>query len=123
MECRVIPKWSAFEHKEFDMLQIKPLIKILLLSLVVIFPAWQVAATAAESEQLTTIQPISSVNINLASAEQLAERLNGVGIKRAQSIVEYRTAHGAFTSPEQLLSVKGVGEKVLEKNRGQIVLK
>ncbi|MDX2465648.1 MAG: helix-hairpin-helix domain-containing protein [Porticoccus sp.] len=105
------------------MLQIKSFIKILLLSLVAVLPVWQVSAIAAESKQPSTTQQISSVNINTANAEQLAGGLKGVGMTRAQSIVEYRATNGAFTSPEQLLSVKGVGEKVLEKNRDRIVLK
>lgn len=105
------------------MLQIKSFIKILLLSFVAVLPVWQVSALAADSKQPTTIHPISSVNINTANAEQLAGGLKGIGMTRAQRIVEYRAANGAFTSPEQLLSVKGIGEKVLEKNRGRIVLK
>jgi competence protein ComEA len=50
------------------------------------------------------------VNINEASTAQLA-MLPRVGTKAAERIVEYRKAHGPFSSPEQLMEVKGFGEK------------
>lgn len=62
------------------------------------------------------------VNINTASAEEISIALKGVGIKRAEQIVAYRKAHGAFKTKEALLDVKGVGKKILEKNRSAITL-
>lgn len=62
------------------------------------------------------------VNINTASADQLAEALNGIGPQKAQAIVEYRKANGPFTQVEDLLKVKGIGEKMLEKNRDFVLL-
>jgi len=50
------------------------------------------------------------VNINQASADELA-RLPRVGPKLAGRIVEHRSQHGAFKRPEDLMQVKGVGEK------------
>ena len=50
------------------------------------------------------------VNINQASADELA-RLPRVGAKLAGRIVEHRSQHGAFKRPEDLMQVKGVGEK------------
>ncbi len=66
--------------------------------------------------------PAGGVNINTASAEELAEVLSGVGIARARAIVEYRTNNGQFGSIEELTAVRGVGEKVLEQNRAKIYL-
>ncbi|MFT7300785.1 MAG: competence protein ComEA [Porticoccus sp.] len=43
-------------------------------------------------------------------------------MKRADTIVAYRKDNGLFTSIVQLLNVRGVGEKTLEKNRDSIVL-
>ncbi len=63
------------------------------------------------------------VNINTASAMELAEVLNGVGQSRAEAIVQFREANGPFMSAEQLLQVKGIGEKVLQKNLENIVIK
>lgn len=50
------------------------------------------------------------VNINTASVEQL-QLLPRVGPALAQRIVEFRTANGAFKAPEELIAVRGIGEK------------
>ena len=62
------------------------------------------------------------VNINKASAEQLAENLNGIGIRKAQAIVQYRNKIGSFNSKEQLLNVKGIGESTIKKNEHNILI-
>lgn len=62
------------------------------------------------------------VNINKASAEEIAESLNGVGLKTAREIVAFRDKHGPFKSVEQLADVKGVGEKTVEKLKPSIRL-
>ena len=58
--------------------------------------------------------PAGKVNINTASAAQLTT-LPGVGPKLAARIVEYRQKSGTFRSPQELLNVKGVGEKNFAK--------
>ena len=63
-----------------------------------------------------------NVNINTADAATLADGLNGVGIKKAQAIVEYRSKHGAFKSIKELEKVKGISEKLIEKNKDLITL-
>ncbi len=63
------------------------------------------------------------VNINTADVEALDQELVGVGPVIARRIVEHRDAHGAFQSAEELMLVKGVGEKVLAKNVEFILLK
>jgi competence protein ComEA len=62
------------------------------------------------------------VNVNAASAEELAESLDGVGESKAQAIVLYRQAHGAFKTADQLGEVKGIGQKTLERNAAFIRL-
>lgn len=62
------------------------------------------------------------VNINDASAEEIAEALRGVGIKRAQQVVDFREKHGRFRSVEQLREVKGFGGKTFDLNRHDIRL-
>src|SRR5262245_21759335 len=59
-------------------------------------------------------QPVGKVNINSASAQQL-ETLPGVGPKLAARIVEYRQKSGGFKSAQELMNVKGIGEKNFEK--------
>ena len=58
--------------------------------------------------------PTGKVNINAASADQLSA-LPGIGAKLAARIVEYRQKTGAFKSVQELMNVKGVGEKNFEK--------
>jgi competence protein ComEA len=61
-----------------------------------------------------------AVNINTADAGTLAKELDGIGPARAQAIVEYREKNGAFKSPEDLLKVSGIGQRVLDQNRDNI---
>jgi competence protein ComEA len=50
------------------------------------------------------------VNLNTASVAQIAT-LPGIGEKAAQRIVEYREKNGGFKKIEELMNVKGIGEK------------
>lgn len=61
-----------------------------------------------------TVLKEKSISVNKASAEELTQ-LPGIGIKTAEKIIEYRKAHGRFNSVNELLEVKGIGEKKLEK--------
>lgn len=63
-----------------------------------------------------------SVNINDASAAEMAEVLQGVGEAKAQAIVDYREENGAFGSVEELSQVKGIGPSTIEKNEARIAL-
>ncbi len=65
--------------------------------------------------------PQGKININTATAEQLT-LLPGIGEVTANAIVAYRTAKGNFASVEDILNVKGIGEKTLEKIKDFIVL-
>jgi len=62
------------------------------------------------------------VNLNSADAATLAKELDGIGPAKAQAIVEFRQKNGPFKSPEDLLKVDGIGERVLEQNRANIRL-
>ena len=61
------------------------------------------------------------VDINSADAGALAESLSGVGPQTAAAIVAYRKEHGLFQTAEDLLKVKGIGPKTLERNREDIL--
>ena len=62
------------------------------------------------------------VDINLASAEALAQNISGVGPVTAQKIISYREAHGAFRTIDELMNVSGVGIKVLEANQDVLMI-
>ena len=59
-------------------------------------------------------------DINTAGAEALAEAMHGVGMKRAQAIVLYREQNGAFSSVDELVQVRGISAKTVERNRDRI---
>lgn len=61
------------------------------------------------------------VNINTDSKEQLMT-LHNIGDVVADRIIEYRKAH-PFNSPEDIMKVKGVGQKTFESNKERIVVK
>jgi len=63
------------------------------------------------------------VDINTADASTLARELDGIGLARAQAIVEYRQRNGKFSSIDEVLNVKGIGPQVLEKNRANLKLR
>lgn len=62
----------------------------------------------------------SPVNINTASADEIAAALSGIGEKKAQKIVDFRTKNGKFSALNELLYVKGIGPKTIKKNRDDI---
>jgi competence protein ComEA len=85
-----------------------------------ISPVNAATEVSAKTSIDTTITVNESVNINTATAELLALKLTGIGIKRAQAIVEYRRDNGLFQSAEQLQSIKGISAAIVEKNLDRI---
>ena len=73
------------------------------------------ALTIASSLLLAPSAFAASVDVNSADAETIADALTGIGIKTAMLIVDYRDQNGPFASAGDLLAVKGIGEKTLEK--------
>lgn len=63
------------------------------------------------------------VNVNTADAETISAELKGVGLSKANAIVDYRKTHGPFKSADDLTLVKGIGERTVEINRANILLK
>lgn len=66
--------------------------------------------------------PPMQVNINTADAETIASVLSGVGLKKAQAIVEHREHHGRFDAATDLTKVKGIGEATVTRNAAKIVV-
>ena len=68
----------------------------------------------------TSLAMAEPLDLNTASADQLASTLNGIGQSKADAIVAYREAHGPFQRVEELALVKGIGEATLRDNRDKI---
>lgn len=62
------------------------------------------------------------VDINTADAETISTELNGVGMAKAEAIVEYRKKYGPFKSADDLSLVKGIGDRTVELNRANILV-
>lgn len=62
------------------------------------------------------------VDVNTATAEIIADSLTGIGPKTAASIVNYREMNGPFKTADDLVNVKGIGAKTLDRIRMDIML-
>ena len=81
------------------------------------------ALAAPPSHGATTSAPdMAPININTADVKELM-KLEGVGRRVAEKIVEYRDTHGPFKKPDELRKVEGVGNGLWERNRTRIVIK
>ena len=89
-------------------------ILVLTLALSAAAPPPCAAAPAAASPTTET-----KININTASAEELTT-LPGIGPSYAQRIIEHREKNGPFKKVEDLLNVRGIGEKTFEKIRDRL---
>lgn len=76
---------------------------------------------AKQSLGLLALVPVLAwggpVDLNKADAATLARELKGIGPARAEAIVAWREANGPFRSPDDLVMVQGIGERVVEENR------
>ncbi len=84
-------------------------------------PAIAVAQTRSGSHAATKPTAGAPINVNTASAAEL-EALPGVGAKTAALIVEFRTKNGPFKKIEELMNVRGIGEKNFLKLKPQITV-
>lgn len=64
----------------------------------------------------------NTVNVNTASPEEIAQGLKGVGLSKAEAIVEYRNANGKFAHIDELINVKGIGMRTVDINREVLTL-
>lgn len=94
--------------------------KAIYLAVLLVLSSWLALPVVAD----TSAAPASviSVNINSASAAEIAETLQGIGAAKADAIVAYREANGSFASVESLSDVSGIGAATVEKNRARISL-
>ncbi len=69
---------------------------------------------AGEVEKIS--DDVAKININKASVDEL-EQLKFIGPAFAERIVQYRAEHGPFERAEDIMKVKGIGQKALEANK------
>lgn len=83
-----------------------------------------VAAGAVLAAGLTVMMPALAgpVNVNAADARTLQKELVGVGPAKAQAIVAAREKNGPFKSLDDVARVKGIGKKLVDRNRGNLRL-
>jgi competence protein ComEA len=89
-----------------------------------VFAADAPAKPIATAPVASAAKPVAAatqeaININTADAQTLT-KLKGIGPKKAEAIVAFRKANGAFKTVDQLADVKGIGAKTLEANRKSI---
>ncbi len=82
--------------------------------LVVLAMAAVSTSTLSAAEKQAAVGGSKLVNINTADAGQL-EKLPQIGPKMALRIVDFRKSNGNFKRPQDLMKVKGIGEKVFAK--------
>ena len=88
--------------------------KIFVLLVVVLFVISMVSVALAEEG--------GKININTASVEELV-KLNRIGPKYAEMIVQYRESNGPFVRVEDIVMVKGIGPKTLDVNKDVMTVK
>ncbi len=101
-------------------MKVKNLVLTLLLAASMIFPAG-LTLTAAQAAAAQDQVMVEKININTASAEVLTE-VPGIGPKTAGKIISYREENGAFQTVEDLLEIKGIGDKSLAKMKPYLTM-
>ncbi|WP_417550080.1 ComEA family DNA-binding protein [Methylophaga sp.] len=85
------------------------------------FKKWIISLLLALSISSFAAFAADKININTASADEL-QLLNGVGSSTANAIVDYREQNGAFSSVEDLVNIKGIGEKKVANLAEQVTV-
>jgi competence protein ComEA len=89
--------------------------------LAAVAPSGQGSKGKSASAKAAVATPAAPVNLNTATAAQI-ETLPGIGPKAAQRIIEYRQKNGGFKKIEELMNVKGIGEKSFLKLKPLVVV-
>ncbi|MFO6421902.1 ComEA family DNA-binding protein [Motilimonas sp. KMU-193] len=106
-----------------NIMKIKTLIAASLLSLSAMSQVVTAAETAETQKQVEQVESQQVViNINSATEEELT-KIKGVGNKKSKAIIAYREKIGQFESVEQLTEVEGIGQGILDNNKGMLAVK
>lgn len=112
------------QMKTSAMITVPSLIKLAMATLLAVMLSQPVAVMADDAfpEADGENDVVAMVNINEDSAEKMAELLSGVGVVRAEAIVEYRESNGDFTDVDDLTVVSGIGPSTIENNRHKMTV-
>ena len=86
---------------------------VLTIVTVALLMSWVLPALSAE---------LQKVNVNTATLEELIT-LEGIGQAVAERILAFREKNGPFQKPEDLMMVKGIGQKMFDRNKDRIIVK
>ena len=91
----------------------------LLLALAAAFPLWGTWPQMPVTEYFADMTEGEKLDLNTADLAALCT-LPGIGAAKAQAILDWRQKNGGFSSPEQLLQVEGIGEKLFDGMKERI---
>jgi len=94
---------------------------VLVFGLVATFASAQEAARPPAKGATSSASSGTPINLNTATVAQL-ETLPGIGKSTAERILEYRQKNGSFKKIEDLMNVRGIGEKSFLKMKGLITV-
>jgi competence protein ComEA len=100
---------------------LRTLLSTVVLSCLLCGPSTVTADQSKSPSRAATAPSTAIVNLNTASASDL-EGLPGIGAKTAARIIEYRQKNGPFKKIEELMNVRGVGEKNFLKLKPQLTV-
>ncbi len=101
---------TIFKEKEMKK---RNVVMMILLTLAIAMPA-TLSFAAPKQNTNQAVAQLEKINVNTASADSLTT-VPGIGPKTAERILTYRQQHGKFSAINDLLEVKGIGEKSLKK--------
>jgi competence protein ComEA len=118
-EMRASLSWHSLcimeERKEVSMRQI--INKGLAISLILTLFVFPLLAQQSQAKKA----PVGKININTATLEEL-QKLPRVGPKVAQRIIDFRKQNGNFTKIEELMKVRGIGEKTFAQMKDMLTV-
>jgi competence protein ComEA len=115
--------FRAFRALQEDIMNRLPFVLAAVLALGISSPllAQTAAARQGKPPKMVAAAPTEIINLNTATVAQLGS-LPGIGAKTADLIVQYRQKNGPFKKVEEIMNVKGVGEKSFLKLKSRIVV-
>ena len=79
------------------------------------------AQRATKAPVVATVVSTETINLNTATVAQIAT-LPGIGAKTADLVVQYRTKNGPFKKIEEIMNVRGIGEKSFLKIKDRLTV-